>query len=101
MRICKNGSSLLPRPFFAGEEKWPGTICLRMRQITQNLGNSDTHVYFQCTSIVVFRCMYVYVHVWGYIFGEREQANLVVRLETIYYIMGRRTFYICACAEFT
>ena len=37
-----------------------------MRQITKNLGNSDTPVYFECTSIVVFRCMSVYIHVGGY-----------------------------------
>ena len=36
-----------PGHFFAGEEKRPGTICWRMRQITQNLGNSDTRGYFQ------------------------------------------------------
>ena len=56
-----------PGHFLRGRKKRPGTICLRMRQITQNLGNSDTRVYFQCTSIVVFRCMSVYVHVWGYV----------------------------------
>ena len=34
----------------------------------------------------VLRCMSVYVHVWGYIIGERERANLVVRLARFFYI---------------
>ena len=40
-----------PGHFLRGRKKRPGTICLRMRKITQNLGNSDTRVlsvYFQC-----------------------------------------------------
>ena len=56
-----------PGHFLRGRKKQPGTICWRMCQITKNLGNSDTHIYFQCTSIVVFRCKSVYIHVWGYI----------------------------------
>ena len=59
--VSRAQASLVPRPFFAGEEKRPGTICSRMRMDPQNLGILDMPVYFPLVSTVVLRNMSVFV----------------------------------------
>ena len=60
----------LLRGFPRGEEKTAWYNLLAHASNYPNLGNSDTRVYFQCTSIVVFRCMSVYLQVWGLVSEE-------------------------------